>query len=319
MLDDVSQPRLFWKGKGQIDHIPLRRLRLAAGASMWHGSALVHGDNGLALKALLQPEFRQILDSQGGLKLVYIDPPFCTGQKFSGSGRPAYADFSDQNEYLTMLYERLLLIRELIADNGSLYVHCDWRASAYVRLLLDEIFGHHVNEIIWHYTGGGRSSRRFSRKHDTIFIYSKSTHFTYNGDKLRLPYKPGSGYAKSGIRARSGKRYLPDPRGTLPDDVWDIPIVNPLAGERLGYPTQKPEALLERIILASSNPGDWIADFFCGSGVACAVAERLGRKWIGVDNGRLAISTTLKRLRQLQASSNIRTAKPGAFGIYEIS
>lgn len=307
-----DNPELIWQGK--ITQAPHEKAALqpAGNAHASENCMLIHGDNKLALCALLQEPFKQMLAACGGLKLVYIDPPFCTGLDFNVERKTAYSDKWDACEYLTMLQERLLLIRQLLADDGCIYVHCDWRTSSKMRLLLDEIFKYHINEIIWHYTGGGRTNKYFSRKHDTIFVYCKSGKFTFNEQALRVPYKESSGYAKSGIRSKTGKYYHPNPDGTLPDDVWDIPIINPLAHERLGYPTQKPEALLKRIILASSNPGDWVADFFCGSGVTAAVAEELGRKWIAVDNSELAIETTASRLKNLQQS----LGTPG-FNLYQ--
>lgn len=271
---------------------------------------LVCGDNRLILSSLINGPARKVIEDQNGIKLIYIDPPFCTGADFSmpveiggnsaGTGqafeRAAYGDKWESGEFVRMLAGRLALMHALLAEDGSIYVHCDWRTAPYVRLLLDQVFKHHVNEIIWHYTGGGRSDRHFSRKHDTIFIYAKTDKFIFNKDEIRIAYKKTSGYAKSGIVARSGRRYLPNPLGTVPDDVWDLPIINPLASERLGYPTQKPEALLERIILASSRKGDLVADFFCGSGTLPAVAQRLGRKWLAADIGALAIHTARKRL-----------------------
>ncbi|MDE5833074.1 MAG: site-specific DNA-methyltransferase, partial [Desulfovibrio sp.] len=245
------------------------------------------------------------IESAGGLKLVYIDPPFNVGDNFYmeipvgesclALKRLAYADRWDGN-YFNMLKERLLLIRELLADDGCVFAHCDWRTNAKTRLILDDIFGYFENEIIWHYTGGGRSSRRFSRKHDTILVYTKSGRLRFDGDAIRVPYKKSSGYARSGIRAKSGKRYLPNPAGAIPDDVWHIPIVNPLSPERSGYPTQKPESLIERVILSCSREGDLVADFFCGSGVFPAVAAKFRRGWIAVDSGKLAVDSSKKRI-----------------------
>jgi len=172
---------------------------------------------------------------------------------------------------------------------------------------MDETFGpeRYLNEIIWHYTGGGRSTNYFSKKHDHVLWYAKGKSWTFNIDAIRVPYKETSGYAKGGIISASGKKYEPNPLGTPVDDVWDIPIINPLADERIGYPTQKPEILIERIIKASSDEGDLVADFFCGSGTLAAVAEKLGRKWICSDLGKFAIHTTRKRMigvqRQLKA------------------
>ena len=254
----------------------------------------------------------------GKLDLIYIDPPFDVGADFSMEidiggdtiaksastiEEVAYRDTwgKGRDSYLSMIFERLLMAKQLLSQNGSILVHCDYRLSGHLRLVLDEIFGidNFLNEIIWHYTGGGRSTSYFSRKHDSIFWFSNTGSTTFNIDNVRIPYKETSGYAKGGIVAASGKKYLPHPDGTPADDVWDIPIINPLSHERLGYPTQKPEALLERIIGGLSNEGDLVADLFCGSGTTLAVAEKLGRRWIGADMGRYAIHTTRKRLLEI--------------------
>lgn len=214
--------------------------------------------------------------------------------------------------FLSMMHERLLLMKDLLAEDGTLYLHCDWRSAPHMRLLLDEIFGpeRFLGDIVWHYTGGGRSRRWFSRKHDRILHYAASKNWFFNPDAIRVPYKPGSGYAKGGIVSAAGKRYLPHPEGTPADDVWDIPMINPLAAERNGYPTQKPERLLERIVQASSRQGDLVADFFCGSGGMAAVAERLGRRWIAVDNAPLAFHATRKRL--------LSPSRPAAFSLFSL-
>jgi site-specific DNA-methyltransferase (adenine-specific) len=257
----------------------------------WH-NRLVQGDN-LAVMATLLPEL------EGQVDLLYIDPPFATG----GTVRQGPYAFADQwadggAAYLAMLDDRLQLIRDLLAPNGSLFVHCDPRMDWAVRCLLDELFGPDrlVNQIVWHYTGGGRSKRYFSRKHDILLWVAKSDTWTFNIDAVRQPYVPTSGFARGGIRARSGKRYLPHPGGTPADDVWAIPIINPRSSERLGYPTQKPERLLERVIAAASQPGDLVADVFCGSGTTLAVAERLGRRWLGCDVSADAVRLTRDRL-----------------------
>ena len=202
--------------------------------------------------------------------------------------------------YLISMTLRIAEIHRALKATGSLYLHCDTTASHYLKLILDSIFcsrhGRFLNEIIWHYTGGGRAKTYYSKKHDSIFWYAKGKHWTFNADSIRIPYKKTSGYARSGITSTSGRHYSPNPLGTVPDTVWDMPIINPLSHERCGYPTQKPEALLERIILSASNPGDLVADFFCGSGTTAVVAERLGRRWIACDKASLAVAATAKRL-----------------------
>lgn len=204
--------------------------------------------------------------------------------------------------YLVSMTLRIVEIHRVLKPTGSFYLHCDPTASHYLKLLLDSVFvsgqqnGQFLNEIIWHYTGGGRSKTYFSRKHDTIFWYGKGSIATFNIDEVRVAYKATSGYAKGGIVSAAGKLYLPNPLGTPVDSVWDLPIINPLAKERLGYPTQKPEALLERIIRASSNEGDIVLDAYCGCGTTVAVAQRLGRQWIGIDITYQSIALILKRL-----------------------
>ena len=187
--------------------------------------------------------------------------------------------------YLSYMTERLLPMKQLLKPTGSIYLHCDPTASHYIKIMMDAIFGHNnfLNEISWHYTGGGRSKTYFSRKHDCLFWYKNGKTHIFNIDAVRVDYKKTSGYAKSGITAKSGKHYKPHPDGTPVDDVWDIPIINPMAKERLGYATQKPLALLERIIKASSNEDDVVFDPFCGCATTLEAAHRLGRKWIGID------------------------------------
>lgn len=227
-------------------------------------------------------------------RLIYLDPPFLSGRERVGSRREyAYDDRWQGNldSYLPWLEERLKKLAGLLLEDGSLVLHLDWRASHYAKIMLDQIFGrgNFINEIIWHYTGGGRSKRRFSCKHDVLLWYSRCSKPYFDIDAIRVPYKPTSGYAKGGIKAASGRHYQPHPDGTPVDDVWDIPIINPLAHERVGYPTQKPMLLLERIISALSAPGELVGDFCFGSGTTLICAEKLGRKWVGADISSAAI------------------------------
>lgn len=283
---------------------------------------LWQGDNLPLLHSLATPAGQAWLQARGGLRFVYIDPPFNVGSNFfahtpvgeAASGhaplrQKAYADTWAPGAFYAMLSQRLHLAHSLLAPEGTLVLHCDWRTSARVRLMLDAIFGEDrfLGEIIWHYTGGGRATRYFSRKHDTLFHYAKTNHWYFNPDAVRVPYAPTSGYAKKGIVSKAGKQYTPHPQGTPPDDVWHMPIINPLAAERLGYPTQKPEALLERLLLACTRPGDLVADFFCGSGTTLAVAQRLGRAWLGADQSPLAIATSQERLAQPQLAQPEQT------------
>ena len=199
--------------------------------------------------------------------------------------------------YLIYMTERLLPMKGILKSTGSIYLHCDSTASHYIKVMMDAIFGHENfrNEIIWHYTGGGRSKRYFSRKHDNIFWYSKTSKYVFNVDAMRVPYKETSGYAKSGITSKAGKKYMPHPDGTPVDDTWDIPIVNPMSEERIGYATQKPLKLLERIIKASSNEGDVVLDPFCGCATTIEAAYNLGRQWMGIDITIHAIKRVSKR------------------------
>jgi len=254
---------------------------------------IIRGDM-LHVASLLTPET---------FRLIYLDPPFLTGREQIGTGEGmAYDDRweGELDSYLPWLQQRLQAIFSLLCADGSLVLHLDYRAAHYARVMLDGIFGRRgfINEIIWHYTGGGRSKSRFSCKHDTLLWYSRSKTPVFNLDAVRVPYKPTSGYAKGGIVAASGRKYLPDPRGTPVDDVWDIPIINPMSHERVGYPTQKPLALLQRLISALSNPGDLIGDFCCGSGTTAVAAQKLGRRWLVCDVSEAAVSCVSQRLQK---------------------
>jgi DNA modification methylase len=273
---------------------------------------LILGDN-LAVMAALLPEY------EGRLNLIYVDPPFFTNRKYPArigrgedSRKPAewqladgYLDhWTDLDAYLQFLYERLALMFRLLAPNGTLYLHLDWHADAYARLLLDEFFGadNLINEIIWLYHGPSPIRRAFNRKHDTILVYAKNKDYTFNVDDVREPYNPSTvkTFASS---SKAGFGKVPDlERGKVPEDWWYFPVVARLHKERTGYPTQKPEALLERIILASSNPGDLVADFFCGSGTTALMASRLGRRFLAVDATWRAVHTTRGRLISLPAA-----------------
>ena len=197
-----------------------------------------------------------------------------------------------------MLYPRLVLMHRLLAPSGTLYLHLDWHANAYARLLLDEIFGAErlLNEIVWVYHGPSPIRSAFNRKHDTILVYTKTGHYTFNVDAVRQPYDENTvkTFASS---SKAGFGKVPDlERGKVPEDWWYFPVVARLHRERTGYPTQKPEALVERILHASSNPGELVADFFAGSGTTAVVAARLGRKYLANDAGWRSFCTTQSRL-----------------------
>jgi DNA modification methylase len=267
---------------------------------------IYQGENLAVMQALL-PEWGEQLD------LIYADPPFLTGNAYAA--RVGYGEDSRKPEtwqkvdgyedswpngadYLDMLYPRLQYMYDLLAPTGTLYLHLDWHASAYARILLDEIFGPDrlLNEIVWVYHGPSPIRSAFKRKHDTILAYTKSKTYTFNADAVRVPYAASTVKTfQSSDKAGFGKK--PDlAKGKVPEDWWYFPVVARLHNERTGYPTQKPEALMERIILASSNKDDWVGDFFCGAGTTAAVAARLGRRWMVCDNAPLAVQSTYRRL-----------------------
>ena len=267
---------------------------------------LILGDN-LAVMSALLPEYENRID------LIYADPPFFTNRRYPArvgrgedSRRPeewqlaeGYLDhWQDIEAYLDMLYPRLHLMHRLLSPNGTFYLHLDWHANHYARLLLDEIFGPErlLNEIVWVYHGPSPIRSAFNRKHDTILAYTKGEQHTFNVDEVREPYNPNTVRTfRSSRKAGFGK--VPNlKRGKVPEDWWYFPVVARLHNERTGYPTQKPEALLERIVLASSNPGDLVADFFCGSGTTAVVASRHGRRFIANDGIWRAVHTTRSRL-----------------------
>lgn len=287
---------------------------------------LIWGDNKLILSSLKNGPMREEVEAQGGIKLIYIDPPFDVGADFSMdvevgenifTKKPnvleeiAYRDTWGRgaDSFISMIYERLVLMRDLLAEDGSIYVHCDWRVSGYIRLILDMIFGKKNirNEIIWCFTGpGSPGMRQFNRKHNTVFWFSKSdSQWVFNDLAIRVDHseKTADNF-KTGL---VGSGFVGDnydlPTGKVPESWWQMAIAQrfPIDGnKRTGYPTEKPIQLLDRIIKTSSNKGDLVADFFCGSGTTAAVAEKLGRKWIAADLGKFAIHTTRKRMIEVQ-------------------
>ena len=316
-------PELRWTGKRpyrSTQYYPAQ-LRESYGEEQngWINK-IFWGDNLQVMSHLLK-EYR------GKIDLIYIDPPFDSKADYKkkidlkGVGKAEsdsssfeekqYGDIWTNDEYLQFMYERLLIMRELLSERGSIYLHCDWHRSAYLRLLLDEVFGADSfrNEIVWSYFGFKRAtSKKFPQKHDLIFSYTKSPDYTWN-----VQYKPHSAeYIKRFKKDENGRLYrddvnptgggtriiyLDEVEGDIIDSVWtDIPPVNPVAKERQNYPTQKPEALIERIIKASTNPGDLVFDCFMGSGTTQAVAMKLGRRFIGADINLGAVQTTTKRL-----------------------
>lgn len=316
-------PELRWTGKRpykSTQYYPAQ-LRETYGEDQngWMNK-IFWGDNLQVMSHLLK-EYR------GQIDLIYIDPPFDSKADYKkkidvkGVGKAEsdsstfeekqYGDIWTNDEYLQFMYERLILLRELLSERGSIYLHCDWHRSAYLRLLLDEVFGanNFRNEIVWSYFGFKRAtSKKFPQKHDVIYSYTKSPDYIWN-----VQYKPHSPeYIKRFKKDANGRLYrddvnptgggtriiyLDEVEGDIVDSVWtDIPPVNPVAKERQNYPTQKPEALIERIIKSSTNPGDLVFDCFMGSGTTQAVAMKLGRRFIGADINLGAIQTTTKRL-----------------------
>lgn len=270
------------------------------------------GDN-LAIMAALLPEY------EGRIQLIYADPPFFTNRTYHArigrgedSRKPAawqlaegYVDhWNSLDDYLQFLYERLALMHRLLAPTGTLYLHLDWHANAYARLILDELFGPErlLNEIIWVYHGPSAIRSAFNRKHDTILVYTRSETYFFDPDAVRVPYDPAT-FKTFASSPKAGFGKIPNlQRGKVPEDWWYFPVVARLHSERTGYPTQKPEALLERIVLASSRPGDLVADFFCGAGTLPVVAARHGRRFLAADATFRAIHTTRARLVRTQTA-----------------
>jgi len=406
LFSDDEDVFLFWNGRKEditnialpfhsIEHIDEPRKETAKEGDMYKmfdtrgrqlqgwTNKLIWGDNKLILSSLVNGPMRDEIEKEGGLKLISIDPPFAVGADFGFNieignetaekkqsiiEEIAYRDTWGKgiSSYLTMMYERLKLMHNLLAEDGSIYVHCDGRVNSYIRLILDDIFGkdNYLNEIIWQKIRTTKAqSIGFGIVHDSIFLYSKSNKTKFNnqykdfdenyisthykkddagrlfrtvsllqkgkgqkkkfGDKIieppaglhwiwsqeRIDEAMDNGLIRFTSNGRPEKiQYLDNMEGDVVDDMWyDVFPINSQANESLSYPTQKPEALLERIIKASSNEGDLCADFFGGSGTLAAVAEKLGRKWISCDLGRFAIHTQRKRLigvqRELQAAS----------------
>jgi site-specific DNA-methyltransferase (adenine-specific)/adenine-specific DNA-methyltransferase len=375
-LEHVDEPRTETKMQEDLFDTRGRQLRGWTNKLIW-------GDNKLILSSLKAGALRQQIEDAGGLKLIYIDPPFDVGADFSmdievgGETFHKEANLLEQiayrdtwgrgaDSFISMIHERLILIRDLMANDASIYVHCDWRVNSHIRLALDEVFGrdNFRTDITWvrstNPKGSQHKSHRYDVFTDTILFYARSDAVLLDLDTIRVPlseeglrekyyredekgryydgpivssmsmgprptlvyeYKgytpPASGWrvTRQNLQEidRKGdlgwttndkpfrKLRIEDEKGQPVGSFWnDISLINSQAAERLAYPTQKPEALLERIIKASSNEGDLVADFFCGSGTTAAVAERLGRKWIATDLGKFGIHTTRKRLIGVQ-------------------
>jgi len=359
-----GRPMLHWVGKKPLDYVkgfpaqlievfdPLNSGRIVEMPTYeelkdnWQ-NLLFHGDNKEALATLLELGFR------GKIDLIYIDPPFKSGADYvrkvelrglKNLGRidedeasvlqqTMYFDIWNNDSYLQFMYERLLLMKELLAETGSIYVHLDYYIGHYIKLLMDEIFGQENfrNEIIWYYSTLGRPTDRFPSKHDNIFVYGKSSNTFFNKETAKEAYSEE--YIESHFKdvdekgrkcrkrfdAGKWRIYYPED-GMIPNDVWEIPYENSMSPLRTGFETQKPEALLERIIKASSNKGDIVLDCFVGSGTTAAVAQKLGIRWIGCDINKGAVQLTSNRLQKIileQVKNN--EAKYPAFSIFKVN
>ena len=310
-------PELRWTGKRpyrSTQYYPAQLRESYGDAQDGWLNKIFWGDNLQVMSHLLK-EYR------GQIDLIYIDPPFDSKADYKkkievrGVGKAEsdstsfeekqYGDIWTNDEYLQFMYERLLLMRELLSDKGSIFMHCDWHKNHHLRCLMDEVFGpsNFVNEIAWCYYGpGSPGMRQFNRKHDNILWYSKTYNvWKFNADAVRIPHdEKTTGNFKQGLRGSgfiAGDYNLAD--GKIPEDWWEMAIAGRYPNDgvkRVGYPTEKPFKLLERIISATTDEGDLVADFFMGSGVTQMCAMRMGRRFIGADINLGSIQATTKRL-----------------------
>ena len=332
-------PELRWTGKRpyrSTQYYPAQlRERYGEEKDNWINK-IFWGDN-------LQVMSHMLKEYRGKIDLIYIDPPFDSKADYkkriklrdigntlsdtSSFEEKQYGDIWTNDEYLQFMYERFILLKELLSEKGCIYVHCDWHKVHYLRLVLDEVFGpdNFRNEIIWWYLWGGRGKTQWNSKHDNILFYSKSEKWTFNymdvlddhtlmteGSKNRL------NYAGAMVTSKSASSEIPEDK-VLPSDTWYIATINAMAKEKENYPTQKPEGLLTKIILASSNPGDIIFDCFMGSGTTQAVAMKLGRRFIGADINLAAIQTTTKRLITLASELSENSHISTGFEVYNVN
>jgi len=344
----IKKTNLSFKVDETVDKPPHPKDRYPKNYPLDWKNILLWGDNKPVMYSLIKQGWA------GKIDLIYIDPPFFTGSDFMVrtkienepsivKGR-TYRDTWNGgiSSYLEYMYSRLALMRWLLSENGTIYVHLDWHVSHYVKVIMDEIFGvsNFVNELVWFYKGGALTGikKSYPRKHDIILFYSKTENYTFNQPKSdeisEQMIKRWGQYFDEKNRIRFGQikreretykrlvkkfinKHKREPtdediaweiEGSLVRDVWDdIPEIRQSERyiESMGYATQKPETLLKRIILTSSNPGDIVADFFCGSGTTLAVAEKLGRRWMGSDLSKPAIQVTKKRLLDIQNSKDL--------------
>jgi site-specific DNA-methyltransferase (adenine-specific)/adenine-specific DNA-methyltransferase len=343
-LEHVDEPRPETKTSPQAELFDPRGRQVRG----WTNK-LIWGDNKLILSSLKSGPLREQIEEAGGLKLIYIDPPFDVGADFSMDieiggetfhkepnilEQIAYRDTWGRgaDSFIAMIYERLILMRDLLAEDGSIYVHCDWRVHSYMRAVMDEVFGRESfqNSLVWYYSNRfNDSGKKFGRKHDDILFYTRRAEGYFFEKQKEQREQP----QKRLLRKRVGGKAINarDEHGNLMyyeeterqiDDMWDISLVVPASPQYLAFPTQKPEPLIERILKASSNEGDLVADFFVGSGTTAAVAEKLGRKWIATDLGKFGIHTTRKRLigvqrQQQSAGKSFRAFEVLNLGRYE--
>jgi DNA modification methylase len=366
-----GRPMLYWVGKRPLDYVkgfPAQLIEvfdpLNTGRKVYTPTydelkdnwqnLLFHGDNKEVLATLLELGFR------GKIDMIYIDPPFKSGADYvrrvelrglKSLGRidedsasvlqqTMYFDIWNNDNYLQFMYERLMLLKELLSETGSIYVHLDWHVGHYLKIIMDEVFGedNFINEIIWFFKGTTNSPRQYADKHDTILFYAKNknSNYTFNADDIRLPFEDLSAYKQDEEEKwykqwTKEKRYYPPQRivngkwellGKYRYDVIDdVPSMATAHGEEyLGFATQKKEGLLEIFIKASSNPGDLVLDCFIGSGTTAAVAQKLGRRWIGCDINKGAVQITSSRLQKIikeQIEKN--ETKYPSFAIYKVN
>ncbi len=281
---------------------------------------LIHSENNTALSSIINSKALKKINDFGGIKLIYVDPPYFTEKLHNMKGSEdsiAYEDIYNHSleEYMNKMYIQLKLLHEILDDTGSIYVHVDYRTSSYIRIILDEIFGEKnlKGYIIWNIDNGAKSKKYWSNQHNDILVYSKSDDFIFNSSSKLLKTKysdsslkthfrkkdsVGRNYRERTINSKTYKYYADEGKliGSVWNDIKSMTANSPLMQEYTCYPTQKPISLLKRIISASSNEGDIILDSFCGSGTSLVAAEKMDRYWIGVDQSEEAIKTTKSRI-----------------------